>query len=134
MGTFGYGKIIITNNTNENNKNSTITILWSFYCISCSNDSNSDDKKKVPKEMSKPSHSFFIVIIDTSLRFESTRLYTVDGVTPDKFAISFNVIFFSLHKLRKRATTASLTLIKSPQKHFIGEYARAYTHLRKLEK
>lgn len=60
--------------------------------ISCSKESNSGAEKNSPKDISKPSQSFFIVIIETSLRRSSIKLYAVEGVTPARFASSLILI------------------------------------------
>ena len=81
------------------------------YCISCSNSSNFCVLKNSPSVISRPSQSFFTRLTDTSLRRESSILYTLDGVIPARFANSLGVIFRSAQISRKRCTTASFTLI-----------------------
>ena len=60
----------------------------SGYCISCSSVSNISVLKNSPKVISRPSQSFFTRLTDTSLRWGSSILYTLEGVTPARFASS----------------------------------------------
>lgn len=104
-----------------------------FYMISCSNESNRGVEKNSPNVMSIPSHSFLMVMMDTSRRRLSRRLYTVEGVTPDRLASSLGLILFSRQRERNLSATASFTVILSPQKDCKKNYANAYTHLRNLK-
>ncbi len=62
------------------------------------------------------------------LRLLSSILYTVEGVTPDKFASSFNVIPWALQISKNLETTVALTLIIfSPMGNNTNIYAIAYT-------
>ena len=63
--------------------------------------------------MSSPSHSFLIRLIVTSLRRPSSMLYTVEGVTPERYASSLGHMFRWSSISRNRATTASFTPISS---------------------
>lgn len=103
--------------------------LWD-YTISCSNESNSGVEKKAPNVISSPSHSFLIVIIETSRLRWSNKLYTVDGVIPEILDNSFGLMPFSLQRNYTLSTTASLTVILSPQGNCKKCNAKAYTRLR----
>ena len=81
------------------------------YFISCSSWSNMGAVKKSLKEMSKPSQSFLMVVMEISRRLGSSILYTVEGVTPERFASSLIRIPRWIHSSRKRCATASLTII-----------------------
>ena len=80
--------------------------------------------------ISNPSHNFLMVMMDTSRRRSSSKLYTVDGVTPERFANSLGLIFLSRHKSRTLSATTSLTFKMSPHWDCKKKYANACTHLR----
>lgn len=91
----------------------------SGYCISCSSVSNISVLKNSPKVISRPSQSFFTRLTDTSLRWGSSMLYTLEGVTPARFASSLVRMPRSLHRSRNRWATASLTVTKITSKKSI---------------
>lgn len=91
----------------------------SGYCISCSSVSNISVLKNSPKVISRPSQSFFTRLTDTSLRWGSSILYTLEGVTPARFASSLVRMPRSLHRSRNRWATASLTVTKITSKKSI---------------
>ena len=102
-----------------------------LYFISCSKLSNSALVKNSPNVISKPSQIFLIVVIRTSFLVESIKLYTVDGVSPQRLDNSFNAIFRSLQTEFILNTIAFFTSIKSPRiNKSINFYDIAYTHLR----
>lgn len=65
------------------------------YSISCSKVSNSGVPKNSPNVISKPSHSFLIVMAPGFWLFSFRILYTVEGETPEMFANSFTAMFRS---------------------------------------
>ena len=91
----------------------------SGYCISCSSVSNISVLKNSPKVISRPSQRFFTRLTDTSLRWGSSILYTLEGVTPARFASSLVRMPRSLHRSRNRWATASLTVTKITSKKSI---------------
>ena len=84
------------------------------HFISCSSSSNSGAEKNSPSVISRPSQSFLTVETEISRLLGSSRLYTVDGVTPEMFASEFGVMPRSPHSPLMRCATASLTHILSP--------------------
>ena len=55
------------------------------YCNSCSKVWNRGSSKNWVMVMSSPSQSFFNVMTDKSRRLGLIRLYTVEGVTPERW-------------------------------------------------
>lgn len=100
----------------------------SGYCISCSSVSNISVLKNSPKVISRPSQSFFTRLTDTSLRWGSSMLYTLEGVTPARFASSLVRMPRSLHRSRNRWATASLTVTKITSKKSIEK--NTHLHVR----
>lgn len=98
----------------------------SGYCISCSSVSNISVLKNSPKVISRPSQSFFTRLTDTSLRWGSSMLYTLEGVTPARFASSLVRMPRSLHRSRNRWATASLTVTKITSKKSIEKNMHLY--------
>lgn len=98
----------------------------SGYCISCSSVSNISVLKNSPKVISRPSQSFFTRLTDTSLRWGSSILYTLEGVTPARFASSLVRMPRSLHRSRNRWATASLTVTKITSKKSIEKKMLLY--------
>ena len=98
----------------------------SGYCISCSSVSNISVLKNSPKVISRPSQSFFTRLTDTSLRWGSSILYTLEGVTPARFASSLVRMPRSLHRSRNRWATASLTVTKITSKKSIEKNTLLY--------
>lgn len=77
------------------------------YLISCSKASNSGVLKNSPKVISKPSHSFLIVMVPGFWLFSFRILYTVDGEMPDMLANSFTAICRSSHSCSIRLAITS---------------------------
>ena len=71
-----------------------------------------------------------MVMMETSRLRTSSKLYTVEGVMPERLASSLTVILRCLHNPRMRSATASLTFTRSPQGDCKKQNACAYTHLR----
>ena len=78
------------------------------HLISCSKLRNKSELKKSEIEISKPSQSFFKTTTPISRLCSSSKLYTVEGVTPESVAKVLYFIPFCLHNSLIRITIASL--------------------------
>ncbi len=85
-----------------------------FYLISCSKSSKISLSKKSRKEISSPSHNFFIDTTPGFILFSFNILYTVEGVTPERFASALMAMFLSLHNCNMRFDTASFVFNHVP--------------------
>ena len=94
------------------------------YFISCSSRENMSEVKNSFRLMSRPSDSFFRVIMDMSFLFSLNRLYTVDGVTPERVANSLGAMPFSSHSSSILFTMAGFMVIYYSFYSIVNKYSQ----------